>query len=188
MVDLPFKGSRSSSKSPASPTAREYNDRISSRYSYVKSKRERRKSRLSRSERRKASNIHARRIDNRQTDALNEYLHLTASAVKINYPTVNATSKELIEMVKSMPFYQAHDHLNRYMMDRLRWEQIQQNKLLQLKAAAIQSQKDHQLSQQSAVTRLFKVVYQNMIILIISLMDAEMMELFEPIRWIYQHR
>ena len=87
---------------------------------------------------------------------MDEYLHLTASAVKINYPTVNATSKELIEMVKSMPFYQAHDHLNRYMMDRLRWEQIQQNKLLQLKAAAIQSQKDHQMSQQSAVTRLFK--------------------------------
>merc|ERR1712039_871070 len=42
------------------------------------------------------------------------------------------------------------------MMDRLRWEQIQQNKLLQLKAAAIQSQRDHAISQQSSVTRMFK--------------------------------
>lgn len=92
----------------------------------------------------------------RNQDALEEYLHLTASAVKINYPTINATSKELIEMVKSLPFYQAHDHLNRYMMDRLRWEQIQQNKLLQLKAAAIQSQRDHAMNQQSTVTRMFK--------------------------------
>merc|ERR1712228_811217 len=92
----------------------------------------------------------------RNQDALEEYLHLTASAVKINYPTINATSKELIGMVKTLPFYQAHDHLNRYMMDRLRWEQIQQNKLLQLKAAAIQSQRDHAINQQSTVTRMFK--------------------------------
>eukprot|EP01083_Nonionella_stella_P171578 586339_1 len=92
----------------------------------------------------------------RKTDALDEYLHLTASAVKINYPTVNATSQELIQMVRSMPFYQAHDHLNRYMMDRLRWEQIQQNKLLQLKAAAIQAQRDHERQRQSGVTKFIK--------------------------------
>ena len=105
---------------------------------------------------RKTTSRHAQR---RETDALDEYLHLTASAVKINYPTVIATSKELIEMVRGLPFYQAHDYLNRYMMDRLRWEQIQQNKLLQLKAAAIQSQRDHELAKQGTVTRFFKRLF-----------------------------
>jgi len=148
------KGSKSSSASgTASPSNhREYNERLKT---WAARKRHTKHDASKRHKRRKPS-TYLGRPQHRETDALDEYLHLTASAVKINYPTVNATSEELIEMVRGLPFYQAHDHLNRYMMDRLRWEQIQQNKLLQLKAAAIQSQRDHQIAQQSTVTRLFK--------------------------------
>ena len=73
----------------------------------------------------------------RKSDALEEYLHLTASAVKINYPSVDVSAAELIEKARKLPFYRVHDALTRYMMECLQWEQIEQQRILQIKAAAI---------------------------------------------------
>jgi len=52
-------------------------------------------------------------------DALEEYLHLTASAVKINYPTVDASIKELLDMTRNVQFYEAYNHLDNYMRSKL---------------------------------------------------------------------
>merc|ERR1711902_402816 len=44
--------------------------------------------------------------DKRAFDKIKEYLHLSASAVKIKYPTVrNIQSDELIKRVRELPFY-----------------------------------------------------------------------------------
>ena len=49
-------------------------------------------------------------------DVIKEYLHLTASAVKIKYPKItNITSEELIGQAKSLPFFQYHDYMVRIM-------------------------------------------------------------------------
>ena len=86
----------------------------------------------------------------RKSDALEEYLHLTASAVKINFPSVDISALELIEKVRKLPFYRAHDTLTRYMMERLQWEQYEQQRILQIKAAAIAAQKEHELKRQNS--------------------------------------
>merc|ERR1712154_403872 len=51
----------------------------------------------------------------RVLDAQEEYLHLTASAVKINYPNVATTINELLTLARQVPFYQAHEHLAKFM-------------------------------------------------------------------------
>jgi len=49
-------------------------------------------------------------------DVIKEYLHLTASAVKIKFPRVTTfTSEQLINQVKSLPFFQYHDYMSRIM-------------------------------------------------------------------------
>ena len=49
-------------------------------------------------------------------DKIKEYLHLTASAVKIKFPTVKTIqSDELIKRVKELPFYKYHDQMTRIM-------------------------------------------------------------------------
>merc|ERR1712228_998727 len=49
-------------------------------------------------------------------DKIKEYLHLSASAVKIKYPLVrNIQSDELIKRVKELPFYKYHDQMVRIM-------------------------------------------------------------------------
>eukprot|EP01084_Bolivina_argentea_P142714 250687_1 len=54
--------------------------------------------------------------DKKAFDKIKEYLHLTASAVKIKYPTVkNIQSDELIKSVKDLPFYKYHDQMVRIM-------------------------------------------------------------------------
>mmetsp|Transcript_21548 Transcript_21548/g.34553 ORF Transcript_21548/g.34553 Transcript_21548/m.34553 type:complete len:677 (-) Transcript_21548:192-2222(-) len=54
--------------------------------------------------------------DQRAFDKIKEYLHLTASAVKIKYPTIKSIqSDELIKKVKELPFYKYHDQMVRIM-------------------------------------------------------------------------
>jgi len=49
-------------------------------------------------------------------DKIKEYLHLTASAVKIKYPTVRGVaSADLIKRVKELPFYKYHDSMVKIM-------------------------------------------------------------------------
>ncbi|ETO24561.1 hypothetical protein RFI_12595, partial [Reticulomyxa filosa] len=49
-------------------------------------------------------------------DVIKEYLHLSASSVKIKFPLVMAISNEmLIEQTKHLPFYQYHDFMVRIM-------------------------------------------------------------------------
>ncbi len=76
-------------------------------------------------------------------DALQEYIHLSASAVKINFPSVRISQDELIKMVENVPFYRVHEKLCRFMMERLQWQQFEQKQMLHLKAAAINAQKQH---------------------------------------------
>merc|ERR1712157_182375 len=51
----------------------------------------------------------------RVLDAQEEYLHLTASAVKINYPTVVTNINELLKIARTVPFYQAYEKLKEFM-------------------------------------------------------------------------
>jgi len=53
-------------------------------------------------------------------DALDEYLHLTAAAVKISFNMVPISSDELIQRAKKLPFYRAHDELTKYMKEKLK--------------------------------------------------------------------
>eukprot|EP01083_Nonionella_stella_P000611 1718_1 len=60
--------------------------------------------------------------DNKAFDKLiKEYLHLTASAVKIKYPSVrNIQSDQLIKRVKDLPFYKYHDQMTRIMEQQIK--------------------------------------------------------------------
>jgi len=57
-------------------------------------------------------------------DALDEYLHLTAAAVKIRYNMVPISSEELIQRVKNISFYKAHDELTKYMKEKLQEQEM----------------------------------------------------------------
>jgi len=52
-------------------------------------------------------------------DALEEYIRLSAAAVKICYPNVWVSCKELIKTAKTVPFYRVHEVLSRLMMERI---------------------------------------------------------------------
>jgi len=52
-------------------------------------------------------------------DALDEYLRLTAAAVKIRFHMVPIGCDELIHRAKNFPFYRAHDELTLYMQNKL---------------------------------------------------------------------
>ena len=59
--------------------------------------------------------------DKKAFDKIKEYLHLTASAVKIKYPTVkNIQSDELIKRVRELPFYKYHDQMVRIMEQQIK--------------------------------------------------------------------
>merc|ERR1712228_198033 len=71
-----------------------------------------------------AENVNDKETNNEQIedknekafDKIKEYLHLSASAVKIKYPLVrNIQSDELIKRVKELPFYKYHDQMVRIM-------------------------------------------------------------------------
>jgi len=53
------------------------------------------------------------------TDALEEYIHLTAAAVKIRFHMVPISSGNLIKRAHSHPFYRMHDELTKYMEEKL---------------------------------------------------------------------
>jgi len=61
--------------------------------------------------------------DNKEVafDKIKEYLHLTASAVKIKYPTVRGVaSADLIKRVKELPFYKYHDQMVKIMENEIK--------------------------------------------------------------------
>lgn len=55
----------------------------------------------------------------KSTDALEEYIHLTAAAVKIRFHMVPISSDKLIKRAKEHPFYKMHDELIEYMQKKL---------------------------------------------------------------------
>jgi len=56
-------------------------------------------------------------------DALEEFIHLTAAAVKICFPDVLVSSQDLIRKARKVPFYHVHDALSTFMMKRLQRQQ-----------------------------------------------------------------
>eukprot|EP01084_Bolivina_argentea_P215667 366201_1 len=77
----------------------------------------------------KDSNIKKRNVETEESrdkkafDKIKEYLHLSASAVKIKYPTVkDIQSDELIKRVRELPFYKYHDQMVRIMETQIRDE------------------------------------------------------------------
>jgi len=63
----------------------------------------------------------------RKVDVLEEYLYLSASAIKINFPTVNISNDELLHEARKMPYHKVYDFLRMKMELRLN-EQETQNK------------------------------------------------------------
>jgi len=55
----------------------------------------------------------------RASDALEEYIHLTAAAVKIRFHMVPISSEKLIKRAHEHPFYRMHDELTKYMEEKL---------------------------------------------------------------------
>jgi len=54
------------------------------------------------------------------SDALEEYIHLTAAAVKIRFHMVPISSEKLIKRAHEHPFYRMHDELTKYMEEKLK--------------------------------------------------------------------
>jgi len=59
----------------------------------------------------------------KSTDALEEYIHLTAAAVKIRFHMVPIPSGTLIKRAHAHPFYRMHDELAKYMEEKLKEQQ-----------------------------------------------------------------
>jgi len=75
---------------------------------------------------------------NKSYDALEEYLHLSAEAVKISFPMIEVSIDELLRKANKLPFYRVHDVLNRYMMEKLQWQEAQERKkLLEFKEVSV---------------------------------------------------
>jgi len=56
----------------------------------------------------------------KSTDALEEYIHLTAAAVKIRFHMVPIPRGTLIKRAHAHPFYRMHDELTKYMEEKLK--------------------------------------------------------------------
>jgi len=56
----------------------------------------------------------------RKVDVLEEYLYLSASAVKINFPTVMITNDELLHDARKLPYHKVYDFLRTKMELRLK--------------------------------------------------------------------
>merc|ERR1711920_983415 len=57
--------------------------------------------------------------DAKSSDALEEYIHLTAAAVKIRFCMVPISSEKLIKRAHAHPFYRMHEELTKYMEEKL---------------------------------------------------------------------
>ncbi|ETO02290.1 hypothetical protein RFI_35146, partial [Reticulomyxa filosa] len=77
-------------------------------------------------------------------DVIKEYLHLSASSVKIKFPLVSAISNEmLIEQTRHLPFYQYHDFMVRIMEKEMkRLEEEKKRKLEETERQRRRSQAD----------------------------------------------
>jgi len=64
----------------------------------------------------------------KSTDALDEYIHLTAVAVKIRFHMVPISSTKLIERANEYPFYRMHDELTKYMEEKLKEQESSSKK------------------------------------------------------------
>jgi len=62
------------------------------------------------------------------SDALEEYIHLTAAAVKIRFHMVPISSDKLIKRAKDHPFYKMHDELVEYMKKKFQEQESAANK------------------------------------------------------------
>jgi len=69
------------------------------------------------------------------TEAYEEYLHLTCAALKIQYPLVDVSSHDLVQMTRSkrLPFWRVYEYLSRYMTERMQWEEKEQKKTCSIK-------------------------------------------------------
>jgi len=62
-------------------------------------------------------------------DVIKEYLHLTASAVKIKFPQIDTiTSEQLIQQVQDFPFSDYYDHMIRIMQNEQAKIDLEENK------------------------------------------------------------
>jgi myosin heavy subunit len=65
------------------------------------------------------------------SDALQEYVHLTAAAVKIRFHMVPISSEKLIKLASEHPFYRMHEELTKYMEGKLQKQEASPQKPLQ---------------------------------------------------------
>jgi len=57
-------------------------------------------------------------------DALEEFIQISASAVKICFPNVWVSSKELIQMAKTVPFYHVHEVLHKFLSEKSQQQKV----------------------------------------------------------------
>jgi len=69
--------------------------------------------------------------DSNSTDALQEYVHLTAAAVKIRFHMVPISSEKLIKRANEHPFYRMHEELTKYMEGKLQEQESSPRKTKQ---------------------------------------------------------
>jgi len=66
----------------------------------------------------------------RKADVLEEYLHLSASAVKINFPTVEISNDELLREARKMPYHKLYDFLYAKMELKLQEQELERSKTM----------------------------------------------------------
>lgn len=69
-------------------------------------------------EERSTSIPYSKRMEDEQYDPLTEYINLSVTAAKIRFPDVIVSREKLREKAKSVPFYNIHDVLSRYMEEK----------------------------------------------------------------------
>lgn len=57
-------------------------------------------------------------------DALEEFIQISASAVKICFPNVWVSSKELIQKAKTVPFYHVHEVLHKFLSEKSQQQKV----------------------------------------------------------------
>jgi len=64
----------------------------------------------------------------RKVDVLEEFLYLSASAARINFPTVSITSEELIQEARKLPYHKVQDALRAKMESKLQEQNAKKKK------------------------------------------------------------
>jgi len=94
------------------------------------------------------------------SDALDEYIHLTAAAVKISFNMVPISSDELIQRAKMLPFYRVHDELTKYMQAKLKEQECSTPKEEKERSPAKAKSKGETLSGEGQVEQNSKATPQ----------------------------